>query len=53
MSLSVLEDIDVRAIREKISLSQEEFAKLFGLSNEPRNIGSMAGGFPAAPLAPS
>jgi putative transcriptional regulator len=28
----VPEDIDVRAIREKISLSQGEFAKLFGLS---------------------
>lgn len=25
-------DIDVKAIREKISLSQAEFAKLFGLS---------------------
>jgi putative transcriptional regulator len=25
-------EIDVRAIREKISLSQNEFAKLFGLS---------------------
>jgi putative transcriptional regulator len=25
-------DIDVRAIREKVSLSQAEFAKLFGLS---------------------
>ncbi|HEY6392392.1 MAG TPA: helix-turn-helix domain-containing protein [Bryobacteraceae bacterium] len=25
-------DIDVKAIREKISLSQSEFAKLFGLS---------------------
>jgi putative transcriptional regulator len=28
----VPEDIDVRAIRIKISLSQSEFAKLFGLS---------------------
>jgi len=28
----VPEDIDVRAIRERISLSQGEFAKLFGLS---------------------
>jgi DNA-binding transcriptional regulator YiaG len=28
----VPDDIDVKAIREKISLSQEEFAKLFGLS---------------------
>jgi putative transcriptional regulator len=28
----VPDDIDVRAIREKISLSQGEFAKLFGLS---------------------
>ena len=28
----VPEDIDVKAIREKISLSQGEFAKLFGLS---------------------
>jgi putative transcriptional regulator len=28
----VPEDIDVRAIRQKISLSQGEFAKLFGLS---------------------
>ena len=28
----VPEEIDVRAIREKISLSQGEFAKLFGLS---------------------
>jgi putative transcriptional regulator len=28
----VPEDIDIRAIREKISLSQGEFAKLFGLS---------------------
>ncbi len=25
-------DVDVKAIREKISLSQSEFAKLFGLS---------------------
>jgi putative transcriptional regulator len=28
----VPEDIDVKAIREKISLSQSEFARLFGLS---------------------
>jgi putative transcriptional regulator len=28
----VPDDIDVRAIREKISLSQGDFAKLFGLS---------------------
>jgi putative transcriptional regulator len=28
----VPDDIDVKAIREKISLSQGEFAKLFGLS---------------------
>ena len=28
----VPEDIDVKAIRERISLSQAEFAKLFGLS---------------------
>ena len=28
----VPEEIDVRAIREKIALSQGEFAKLFGLS---------------------
>jgi putative transcriptional regulator len=28
----VPDDIDVKAIREKISLSQSEFAKLFGLS---------------------
>ena len=28
----VPEDIDVKAIRERISLSQTEFAKLFGLS---------------------
>jgi putative transcriptional regulator len=28
----VPEDIDVKAIREKISLSQSEFASLFGLS---------------------
>jgi putative transcriptional regulator len=28
----VPEDIDVKAIREKISLSQGEFARLFGLS---------------------
>jgi putative transcriptional regulator len=28
----VSDDIDVKAIREKISLSQSEFAKLFGLS---------------------
>ena len=28
----VPEDVDVKAIREKISLSQSEFAKLFGLS---------------------
>lgn len=28
----VPDDIDVRAIREKISLSQSEFARLFGLS---------------------
>jgi putative transcriptional regulator len=28
----VAADIDVKAIREKISLSQGEFAKLFGLS---------------------
>ena len=28
----VPDDIDVRAIREKIALSQSEFAKLFGLS---------------------
>jgi putative transcriptional regulator len=28
----VPQDIDVKAIREKISLSQGEFAKLFGLS---------------------
>ena len=28
----VPDDIDVKAIREKISLSQRDFAKLFGLS---------------------
>jgi putative transcriptional regulator len=28
----VPDDIDVKAIREKIALSQSEFAKLFGLS---------------------
>lgn len=28
----VPEDVDVKAIRERISLSQSEFAKLFGLS---------------------
>ena len=28
----VADDIDVRAIRRKISLSQSEFARLFGLS---------------------
>jgi len=28
----VPDDIDVKAIREKISLSQSEFARLFGLS---------------------
>lgn len=31
-AVHVPEDVDVKAIREKISLSQAEFAKLFGLS---------------------
>ncbi|MCX6602254.1 MAG: helix-turn-helix domain-containing protein [Acidobacteria bacterium] len=31
-AVRVPEDVDVKAIREKISLSQAEFAKLFGLS---------------------
>jgi hypothetical protein len=46
-------DIDVRAIREKISLSQGEFAKLFGLSKRTLDTGSMDGEFPAAPLGRS
>ena len=33
----VPDDIDVKAIREKISLSQSEFAKLFGLSKRTLN----------------
>jgi putative transcriptional regulator len=50
----VPDDIDVKAIREKISLSQGEFAKLFGLSKrtlehwENRRAES-----PAAPRGPS
>ena len=32
----VPDEIDVKAIREKISLSQNEFAKLFGLSKRTR-----------------
>jgi putative transcriptional regulator len=31
-AVHVPEEIDVRAIREKIALSQSEFARLFGLS---------------------
>jgi hypothetical protein len=37
----VPEEIDVKMIRERISLSQSEFAKLFGLSKRTRGMDSI------------
>lgn len=45
----VPDDVDVKAIREKISLSQAEFAKLFGLSK--RTLETL-GAWPANPQRP-
>jgi putative transcriptional regulator len=36
----VPDEIDVKAIREKISLSQGEFARLFGLSKHAGTLGA-------------
>jgi len=49
----VPDHIDVRAIREKISLSQGEFAKLFGLSKRTLQHWEHGRRIPVAPLEPS
>src|SRR5258708_3046646 len=48
----VPDDIDVKAIREKISLSQGEFAKLFGLSKRTLEHWEHGRRVPSGPARP-